>query len=146
MIRLANSSDFHQLSILFDAYRAFYKKPSDPQGAFNFIKERVDKKEAVIFVEEENGKLIGFTQLYPQFSSTRMQKTWLLNDLYILPNYRGRGISRKLIEAAKQLAIDTEAAGLLLETEKTNTIGNNLYPSAGFQLYNETNFYWWENK
>ena len=39
----------------------------------------------------------------------------------------------------------TGSAGLLLETEKANRIGNKLYPSAGFSLYDQTNFYWWEN-
>jgi GNAT superfamily N-acetyltransferase len=75
-----------------------------------------------------------------------MQRSWLLNDLYVHPTFRGKGISKKLIEAAKQLARGTNAAGLLLETEKTNITGNQLYPSAGFVLYNETNFYWWDSK
>ena len=103
-------------------------------------------KESVIYVDEENEKLTGFTQLYPLFSSTRMQRSWLLNDLYVLPEFRGRGISKKLIAVARLLAKETGATGVLLETEKTNEIGNKLYPSAGFQLYNETNFYWWENE
>jgi GNAT superfamily N-acetyltransferase len=145
-IRQAKESDLEQLSVLFDLYRIFYRKQSNIPGAKTFLKERFLKNESFIFVAEENEKLIGFTQLYPQFSSTRMMRTWLLNDLYVLNEHRGRGISKQLIDAAKQLAKQTHAAGLLLETEKTNTTGNRLYPSAGFNLYNETNFYWWENK
>ncbi len=145
MIRPATVNDLQQLCNLFDAYRLFYRKTSDIVGANAFLKERIEKKDSVIYVDEENNKITGFTQLYPQFSSTRMLRSWLLNDLYVLPEFRGRGISKKLIAAAKQLAKETGAAGLLLETEKVNSIGNQLYPSAGFQLYNETNFYWWEN-
>ncbi|MDX2046574.1 MAG: GNAT family N-acetyltransferase [Chitinophagaceae bacterium] len=145
-IRQAKESDLEQLARLFDLYRIFYRKQSDLNAANFFLKERLHKNESVIFVAEENESLIGFTQLYPQFSSTRMMRTWLLNDLYVLNEYRGRGISKQLIDAAKQLAKQTDAAGLLLETEKTNMVGNRLYPSAGFVLYSETNFYWWENK
>ena len=146
MIRRATPNDLSQLIQLFDAYRIFYRKPSDITGASEFLKERMKENDSVIFIDDENGTLTGFTQLYPQFSSTRIQRSWLLNDLYVQPSFRGRGISKKLIEAAKQLARETNAAGLLLETEKTNITGNQLYPSTGFVLYNETNFYWWDAK
>ena len=144
-IRKAGIEDLKKVSVLFDQYRIFYRNPSDVRGAEIFLKERLKKNESVIFVAAVSGELVGFTQLYPQFSSTRMKRSWLLNDLYVLPDYRGKGISKKLIDAAKQLAKQTNAAGLLLETEKTNTIGNRLYPSAGFAPYDTTNFYWWDS-
>ncbi|HTQ27132.1 MAG TPA: GNAT family N-acetyltransferase [Puia sp.] len=144
-VRKATISDLSQLSRLFDLYRVFYRKESDLDAAESFLRERMERKESIVFVAEEDEQLLGFTQLYPQFSSTRMKRTWLLNDLYVLEAQRGRGISRQLIAAAMELARDTGAAGLLLETEKKNMIGNNLYPSAGFRLYDDANFYWWEN-
>lgn len=146
MVRQAIVNDLPQLSILFNEYRVFYRKPPDKEGAYEFLRDRIEKKESILFVEDNAGTLTGFVQMYPLFSSTRMRRTWLLNDLYVLPAYRGTGISKKLIEAAKQLARETGAAGILLETEKANTIGNRLYPSAGFVLYDETNFYWWEEE
>ncbi len=146
MVRPATENDLEQLCHLFDAYRVFYRKSSDIETARKFLKDRIEKKESVIYVYEENEKLTGLTQLYPLFSSTRMQRSWLLNDLYVLPEFRGRDISKKLIAAARLLAKQTGAAGILLETEKTNDIGNRLYPAAGFQLYHETNYYWWENE
>jgi GNAT superfamily N-acetyltransferase len=75
-----------------------------------------------------------------------MQKMWLLNDLYVAENFRGRGISKALIDAAKKLATDTQACGLLLETSKTNNIGNQLYPATDFELQDESNFYFWTTK
>ncbi|HLK26989.1 MAG TPA: GNAT family N-acetyltransferase [Puia sp.] len=144
VIRNARIEDVAQLSKLFDLYRIFYRKQSDIEGAKNFLYERIKNNESVIYVAEEENELLGFTQLYPQFTSTRMKRSWLLNDLFVLQEHRERGISKQLIEAAKQLAIKTNAAGLLLETEKTNTVGNRLYPSAGFALYDSSNFYWWD--
>ena len=69
--------------------------------------------------------MTGFTQLYPLFSSTRMKRYWLLNDLFVNENHRGKGHSKALIESAKELCRETKACGILLETDKTNEIGNN---------------------
>lgn len=146
LIRRAEISDLPQLAKLFDDYRVFYKKETALMAAGEFLKERMLLSESILFVAEENDQLTGFTQLYPLFSSTRMCRIWLLNDLFVLPEHRGRGLSKELIEAAKEHSRKTGAAGLLLETEKSNSIGNTLYPSVGFVLNNETNFYWWENK
>ncbi len=142
-IRTAVPGDLDQLATLFNGYRIFYRKESDLPGGKEFLEERMQKRESVIYVAEENGQLLGFTQLYPLFSSTRMKKAWLLNDLFVLESHRGRKISKQLLERGKQLARETQAAGVSLETEQTNLIGNRLNPSAGFVLNEKNNFYWW---
>ncbi|MDH6250554.1 GNAT superfamily N-acetyltransferase [Chryseobacterium sp. H1D6B] len=143
--RKAVLHDLEQLSELFDQYRVFYHKESDIPGAQSFLKERIENKDSEIFAAEENGTLIGFVQLYPLFSSTRMKRYWILNDLYVNENYRGKGYSKQLIEEAKELCRATKASGVLLETSKSNDIGNQLYPSCGFELYDSVNFYEWTN-
>lgn len=75
-----------------------------------------------------------------------MQRYWLLNDLYVNENYRGKGYSKALIEEAKELCRSSNACGVLLETGKSNAIGNRLYPACGFELYDSVNFYEWTNK
>lgn len=143
-IRHAVKNDIEQLADLFDLYRIFYRQPSDRNASRNFILARIDNKESEIIVAEESGKLIGFTQLYPQFSSTRMKKFWVLNDLYVMEVFRGMGVAKALIKAAAQFAKDNKSPGLLLETEKTNLVGNRLYPACGFAPYEDSNFYWLE--
>lgn len=144
--RKATVQDLEQLAGLFDQYRIFYHKDSDIPAAEKFLKERIENKDSEIFVAENKGKLVGFVQLYPLFSSTRMKRYWLLNDLYVNENFRGKGFSKQLIEKSKELAKSTGAAGILLETGKSNDIGNQLYPSCGFEIYDEVNFYEWTNK
>ena len=145
MTRKATLEDLRYLSKLFDEYRVFYHKEPDVLAAENFIKERISNKDSEIFVSEEKGILTGFVQLYPIFSSTRMKKYWLLNDLFVNENFRGKGFSKQLIEEAKTLCKTTNACGILLETGKTNDIGNQLYPSCGFEIYDSVNFYEWNN-
>ena len=143
-IRTALPEDLNQLAVLFDAYRVFYEHTSDLTAAKDFLLERINKKESEIFVaEDENKVLTGFVQLYPLFSSTRMKRLWLLNDLYVNPAFRGQNISVQLIDRAKELVKETGASGLMLETAKTNIIGNNLYPRTGFIADNEHHYYFW---
>ena len=142
--RTATINDLEQLATLFDNYRVFYKKPSDTIQSRLFLKERIQKNESEIYVaENEKQALVGFVQLYPIFSSTRLKRLWLLNDLYVLPNFRSQGISIELINKAKELCVTTNACGLQLETAKTNLIGNQLYPKTGFVLEEDTHFYAW---
>lgn len=143
--RRAQLIDIPQLAILFDQYRIFYRKESNIKEAQKFLSERIQQNESVIFVAEDQHQLVGFTQLYPLFSSTNMQKSWLLNDLFVHQAHRGKGISVGLINQAKQLVLTTNSYGLTLETEKTNTIGNNLYPHTGFILNDKCNFYEWRS-
>jgi len=147
MIQLATINNLNELSILFDAYRQFYDKSSDVNAAKEFLTERINNNESKIFLAFNEDKIaVGFVQLYPLFSSTRLKRFWILNDLFVDPNYRGKGYSKQLIEEAQQLCYDTNACAMLLETSITNDIGNNLYPSMGFVLRDDANFYEWEVK
>lgn len=143
--RKAETKDLEMLSQLFDEYRIFYHKESNINDAQVFLNERIAQQDSEIIVVEENQILVGFVQLYPLFSSTRMKKYWLLNDLFVNENHRGKGYSKQLIESAKEICIDSDACGILLETGKDNLIGNQLYPSCGFKIYDEVNFYEWTN-
>ena len=145
-IRKATIGDLKFVVELFDKYRVFYEKESDKEKAENFISERLKLNDSKIFVAEtDDGNLVGFVQLYPIFSSTVMQRLWLLNDLFVVEEYRGKGISKQLIEISKSLCAQTNACGLILETAKTNIVGNKLYPNAGFLLDKEHNYYFWNN-
>lgn len=144
MISTPQIERLNELVTLFDHYRVFYRKESDIERAEQFLQDRIQKQDSVIFVAEKDGKYVGFTQLYPLFSSTRMQRLWLLNDLYVLPEYRGQRVSVDLINQAKQFARETNACGISLETEKANFIGNQLYPQQDFELDTAHNYYFWE--
>ena len=142
-IREAKISDLNNLSALFNSYRMFYGKQSDLKVAGEFLRSRIEKKDSKIFVCDFNNELFGFVQLYPIFSSTRVSKYWLLNDLFIETKNRGKGYSKLLIEKSKELVLESRACGMMLETEKSNDIGNKLYPSTGFIKNDLCNFYEW---
>ena len=142
-VREAKLSDLKNLSVLFNSYRMFYGKESDLKVAEEFLRSRIENKDSKIFICEFNNELSGFVQLYPIFSSTRVSKYWLLNDLFVDINKRGKGYSKLLIERSKELVIESKACGMMLETEMSNNIGNMLYPSTGFKKNELCNFYEW---
>ena len=142
----AGPDDLPQLAILFDEYRIFYKMESDVEGSFSFLNERIKNKQSSIFIATLDKRICGFTQIYPIFSSTRMKPLLLLNDLYVNEHYRGKGISKALIEVAKKHCIQSGACGLLLETAKDNLVANKLYESTQFVLDESHNYYFWDSK
>jgi len=98
----ADAQHLDVLAPLFDGYRRFYRQPSDLAAARRFLADRLAADESVIFaaaLPEADG-LAGFTQLYPFFSSVRMRRVWVLNDLYVAPGARRQGVARALMDAA----------------------------------------------
>jgi GNAT superfamily N-acetyltransferase len=145
-VERATLSDVDSLSVLFDDYRVFYEKNSDINGARAFLTDRISKTESVIFISRvAHHGISGFVQLYPIFSSTRMQRLWLLNDLFVIPMYRGTGTSVSLIETAKAFSRETSSCGLILETAKSNRVANKLYQRMGFIMDSQHNYYEWNN-
>ena len=132
IIRRAKKKDIKDLSILFDKYRIFYKQSSDVKNAQSFLKKRMKRKESVIFVAEERDELIGFTQLFPIFSSVSMKRTWLLNDLYINERSRGIGAATKLLDAVKEFGAETNSKWLLLQTAANNFTAQKVYEKNGW--------------
>ena len=132
IIRRAKKKDIDELSILFDKYRIFYKQQSDVDNARAFLKKRMKRKESVIFVAEERDELIGFTQLFPIFSSVSMKRTWLLNDLYVNEKSRGIGAATKLLEAAEKFGNETNSKWLLLQTAADNFTAQKVYEKNGW--------------
>jgi GNAT superfamily N-acetyltransferase len=135
VVRQAGPADTELVAPLFDAYRQFYEQPSDLGLAREFIGERLERHESVIFLAERAGRPVGFVQLYPLFSSTaaRPRRLWLLNDLFVAPEARGGGVGRALMARARRLAEDTRAVGLELATARGNTTAQRLYESLGYR-------------
>lgn len=118
---------------LFDAYRQFYKQKSDLASAREFLGNRLKKDQSVIFLALEGEKAVGFTQLYPSFSSSSMRRLWILNDLFVVQQGRKKGVGEALMERAHQWAVETNAEGLTLETATDNHTAQRLYERLGYK-------------
>lgn len=133
----ATPADVGEIAPLFDLYRQFYGKAANEEAARRFLFARLSKAESVIFYVRQNGKAVAFLQLYPVFSSVNLSRQWILNDLYVLPEARKHGYGRTLVQRAHQLAEETQATTLVLETAVTNEAAQKLYESLGWNRDNE---------
>ncbi|MCI0457773.1 MAG: GNAT family N-acetyltransferase [Gemmataceae bacterium] len=130
---------------LFDGYRQFYRQPPDRDGARRFLSERLTNRDSVIFLAVEGdgaaARGLGFTQLYPSFSSVRMRPLWVLNDLFVVPEARRDGVGRRLLDAAAELGRSTGACRIVLSTAKDNIVAKALYEATGYQLDQQFDHY-----
>jgi len=133
-VRQATVHDLDTLVPLFDGYRQFYGKPSDPEGARAFLGARFAHHQSVILLAmDAGGTGMGFTQLYPLFSSVRMVRTYLLNDMFVSPQARRQGVAAALLREAAAHARALGAASLSLSTALDNAPAQALYEALGWQ-------------
>jgi len=138
----ATIEDLEGVSHLFNLYRMFYEQAPDIEGATTFIKERIENKESVIFVVKDQQKYVGFTQLYPTFSSISMKRAWILNDLYVDASARRLGVGEMLLQKANEFAVETGAKSISLSTAPDNAYAQRLYEQNGY--IRDSQFYQYE--
>jgi GNAT superfamily N-acetyltransferase len=130
-IRQATLGDLEITALLFDGYRQFYKQTSDIKLAQHFLRERIINNESVIFLCFEGDTAVGFTQLYPSFSSVSAQRLLILNDLYVIPEMRGKGYGEAILLYAQGYCKGMNAKGLDLQTAVDNP-AQHLYEKLGW--------------
>lgn len=144
IVRRACSDDLTALAILFDEYRQFYQVQSNPEVSYHFLKQRLENQQSVIFVHIKDEQLTGFVVLYLGFSSVACKHYYILDDVYVRPEFRRQGSARQLIDTAILFARHNAAFKISLRTEHNNTQSHRLYESMGFVQdhdYQEYHYY-----
>ena len=137
-IKQATVDDATHIIPLFNAYRMFYGQHSNIGAAGEFITQRLQNNQSVIFIAfNTDGKAVGFTQLYPIYSSVGLKNAWLLNDLFVTEAERGKRIATMLLDAAKLHGRQTNSGWLMLQTAITNHAAQKAYEANGWQKDNE---------
>ncbi|MFT6915577.1 MAG: GNAT superfamily N-acetyltransferase [Motiliproteus sp.] len=129
----ANIKNIDAVVELFDLYRQFYGQKADVVASKEFIKNRFELKDSIILLAVSSDDLpIGFTQLYPAFSSVAMKPMLYLNDLFVLSTMRKSGIGKGLLDAAYDFALSNGFGNLKLATAIDNFSAKSLYESSGY--------------
>ena len=136
-VRQATVLDVDLLAPLFDGYRQFYRQKSEPDRIRRFLLDRFEHNQSVIFLAEKDGAPIGFTQLYPSFSSGALARIYILNDIFVDPAVRRAGAGAALLEAAADHGRRVGAIRLVLSTELTNSTAQALYEKMGWKRNTE---------
>lgn len=140
-VRRAAPADLDALVPLFDGYRRFYGRPSEPGVAREFLQQRFERGESVVFLALLGEQAVGFTQLYPSFSSVSAARIHVLNDLFVSERGRRHGVGKALLAAAVEFGRADGAVRLVLSTAHTNLAAQALYESTGWKRDDENREY-----
>lgn len=136
-IRPAAAKDMGELHELMRQYIVDFYKQSDPgedkvKGLIAHLLEAPSS--GFQFVAEENGELIGFATLYFTFSTLKVKRQAILNDLYVVPGARGKKVGEKLFQACLEYIRENGFASMTWETARDNLVAQSLYEKMGGKL------------
>ncbi|KAB1157785.1 GNAT family N-acetyltransferase [Flavobacterium luteum] len=140
-VRQAIIDDLNELAQLFADYRVFYGQDFELEKTRSFIQQRLESKDSIIFIAIQSDTILGFSQLYPSFTTIGVQEIWILNDLFIKPKFRQNGVAKMLIEYILDYCKDTNRKKVILSTAYNNDKAQRLYEKLGFT---KTKFYNYE--
>lgn len=144
LVRSIRRGDLAAWKPLWDGYNAFYGRKGEtalaPEITGVTWQRFLDPAEPVFaLVAEADGRLIGLAHYLFHRSTTRIELTCYLQDLFTAEPERGRGVGRALIQGVYERAKSAEIKRVYWQTHATNAAGRRLYDTvakhAGFIVY-----------
>jgi GNAT superfamily N-acetyltransferase len=144
LVRPIRQDDFDAWKPLWDGYNAFYGRKGEtalsPEITGTTWQRFLDPTEPVFaLVAESEGKLLGLAHYLFHRSTTRVELTCYLQDLFTAEGARGRGLGRSLIEGVYEAARVAGIRRVYWQTHETNATGRLLYDKVarhvGFVVY-----------
>ncbi len=140
-IRNFTEQELKDTSYLLNEYRKFYEQPSDMKAATEFLKERLNNKDSIIYIAIIENETVGFVQLYPTFSTVGLKIAYILNDLYVKPSVRQKGVAKALINRCYDYCEENNARYITLETSVTNKKAQKLYEAMDMHIEEDVYHY-----
>lgn len=130
-IRRATSADAGDVARLLHAFNTEFGDPS-PGEAFleQRVRRLVDSKEITVLLVGDGPDGVAVLRFRSALWAEGLDA--YLEELYVTPDRRGRGMGRALLEAAMEEAHQLGAVRIELGTGETDTAARALYESAGF--------------
>ena len=147
IVRPVEQADLPAWKPLWDGYNAFYGrtgKTALPDDVTRTTWQRFFDPGEPMFalVAESDGGLVGLVHYLFHRSTSRIAPTCYLQDLFTLPDARGKGVGRALIEAVYSRARDQGLQRVYWQTHESNATGRRLYDrvaeNEGFIVYSHT--------
>lgn len=123
---------FGSVAELFDDYRAHYGEQRAYGATRQWLQEQATSGALRISAAFAASRPRGLLTVSVLPASLTLGTFWLVRDLYVLPEHRGRGHARTLVEHALTAARAAGARRVSLQTEHDNTPARALYRALGF--------------
>ncbi|HEX8050961.1 MAG TPA: GNAT family N-acetyltransferase [Solirubrobacterales bacterium] len=130
-VRRAGAEDVHSIARLLHDFNTEFGEPSPGVEALTTTCRRlIEADEIAVLLAGEGPDGIALLRFRPAIWSAGLEAH--LQELYVVPSLRGRGIGRALLEGAIELSRERGADGIDLNTGETDTAARALYESMGF--------------
>lgn len=131
-IRDARLEEAEELLPLMRAYCDFYEASPPDQGLLEMARALVtDPNQGALFIAREGGAAVGFAALDWKWSSLKGARIGHLEDLFVAPEGRGRGIADALIEACAERCRERGAPAMEWLTAPDNHRAQAVYDRTG---------------
>ena len=127
VVSRAGLQELGELLPLVEGYRSFCKRAASDRTE-RYLRDRIVNDEAIVFIARQDGSLMAFTLIYPTFSTTALAPIWLLSDLFVTEQARGRGVASALMEEVERAAREAGAARIWLRTWFTVELPTSVAP------------------
>jgi GNAT superfamily N-acetyltransferase len=108
-------------------------RPKGPDGVANTVRGMLERPErGFIYIARDRSRTVGVAYLSRTWTLERGGDSVWLEELYILPELRSRGLGQRLLLAAIDHARQLGCAGMELEVEQSHARAANLYRRLGF--------------
>lgn len=117
---------------LVGAYLDFYAVPAEPADVEAFCRALLGGDDGVqLLARGAGGAAIGFATVYWSWTTTRLGRLGVMNDLFVAPAARGSGAADALILAARDLAAERGCVALEWQTALDNHRAQAVYDRVG---------------
>jgi GNAT superfamily N-acetyltransferase len=132
-IAVVREDDLRDLLPLMRAYSEFYGTPPDEERLSGVARMLIEQPhEGVQFIARgEDGDALGFATVYMTWETLDAGRLAVMNDLFVAPQARGRGVGAALIEECRRFAADRRAGKLAWQTAPDNQVAQRLYERVG---------------
>lgn len=93
-----------------------------------------DSTNGLYFLAEQDGRPVGQLMVTFEWSDWRNGNLWWLQSVYVVPEFRRRGVFTALYQHLRTLAEQSGAAGVRLYVEENNTIAQQTYRRLGMDM------------
>ncbi|MDJ0798004.1 MAG: GNAT family N-acetyltransferase [Calothrix sp. MO_167.B12] len=133
VIEALNLQNFDAALELLQNYQEFYQVQSiDPEKNRQHLSRIMNNEElGKLFLLQDREIYLGFATIYYSFSSTTAEQIAILNDLYVLENYRRQGYGKKLVDYCINYLQSLGMSRVRWSTTKDNAIAQQLYKKYG---------------
>ena len=133
-IAVADEPDLPELLTLMRGYCDFYEVAPSDEALLAMSRALIAdpaREGLQLMARDEQGTAIGFATIFWSWSTTRAARIGVMNDLYVAPSGRGRGVAEQLIEACVERVRSRGGALLSWQTAPDNHRAQAVYDRIG---------------